>query len=111
MSSSGTARTQTCSATHESAASTSSDPSGCSASVAWRDPCPGAQVARTALELGHRLLMSAINDEPFDVAAAVARVAQETGLARETIDPAASEMRCRDLVYEGGRPFVDPFKA
>ncbi|HYI24962.1 MAG TPA: NADP-dependent malic enzyme, partial [Thermomicrobiales bacterium] len=35
------------------------------------------------------------------VAAAVARVAQETGLAREMIDPAAIEMRCRDLVYEG----------
>ncbi len=35
------------------------------------------------------------------VAAAVARSAQETGLARETIDPAEIEMRCRDLVYEG----------
>ncbi len=35
------------------------------------------------------------------VAAAVARVAQETRLARELIDPAEIEMRCRDLVYEG----------
>ena len=35
------------------------------------------------------------------VAGAVARSAQETGLARETIDPAEIEMRCRDLVYEG----------
>jgi cyanophycin synthetase len=32
------------------------------------------QVAREALLLGHRLLMAAINDEPFDVAAAVARL-------------------------------------
>ncbi len=32
------------------------------------------QVARTALEQGHRLLMAAINDEPFNVAAAVAQV-------------------------------------
>jgi malate dehydrogenase (oxaloacetate-decarboxylating) len=35
------------------------------------------------------------------VAAAVARVASETGLAREVVDPADIEMRCRDLVYEG----------
>jgi malate dehydrogenase (oxaloacetate-decarboxylating) len=35
------------------------------------------------------------------VAAAVARVAIETGLARENVDPADIEMRCRDLVYEG----------
>jgi malate dehydrogenase (oxaloacetate-decarboxylating) len=35
------------------------------------------------------------------VAAAVARSAQETGLAREMIDPAEIEARCRDLVYEG----------
>lgn len=32
------------------------------------------QVARTALAQGHRLLMAAINDQSFDVAAAVARV-------------------------------------
>ena len=32
------------------------------------------QVAREALALGHRLLMAAINDEHFDVAAAVARL-------------------------------------
>ena len=38
---------------------------------------------------------------PPRVAAAVARSAQETGLARETIDPAEIEARCRDLVYEG----------
>lgn len=35
------------------------------------------QVARVALAQGHRLLMSAINNEPFDVAAAVARVRTE----------------------------------
>ncbi len=35
------------------------------------------------------------------VAAAVARTAQATGLARVEIDPAEIEMRCRDLVYEG----------
>ncbi len=35
------------------------------------------------------------------VAAAVARTAQEQGLARVEIDPAEIEMRCRDLVYEG----------
>lgn len=32
------------------------------------------QVARTALHLGHRLIMSAINDEAFDVTAAVAEL-------------------------------------
>lgn len=35
------------------------------------------QVARIALAQGHRLLMSAINDEPFDVPTAVARVRTE----------------------------------
>ncbi|NMM77295.1 cyanophycin synthetase [Acidovorax sp. SRB_14] len=35
------------------------------------------QVARMALQQGHRLIMAAINDEPFDVAAAVARVRTE----------------------------------
>ena len=35
------------------------------------------QVARTALAQGHRLLMAAINDQPFDVAAAVAAVRTE----------------------------------
>ena len=35
------------------------------------------QVARMALAQGHRLLMAAINDQPFDVAAAVARVRTE----------------------------------
>jgi malate dehydrogenase (oxaloacetate-decarboxylating) len=35
------------------------------------------------------------------VAAAVARTAQATGLAREHVDPAEIEARCRDLVYEG----------
>ncbi|WP_035226629.1 cyanophycin synthetase [Paracidovorax oryzae] len=34
-------------------------------------------VARVALEQGHRLIMAAINDQPFDVAAAVARVRTE----------------------------------
>ena len=34
-------------------------------------------VARVALEQGHRLIMAAINDEPFDVQAAVARVRTE----------------------------------
>ncbi len=35
------------------------------------------QVARTALAQGHRLLMAAINDQPFDVATAVAAVRTE----------------------------------
>ncbi|MBH1978417.1 MAG: cyanophycin synthetase [Comamonadaceae bacterium] len=35
------------------------------------------QVARMALEQGHRLIMAAINDEPFDVPAAVAKVRTE----------------------------------
>jgi cyanophycin synthetase len=35
------------------------------------------QVARTALAQGHRLLMAAINDQPFDVAAAVTAVRTE----------------------------------
>jgi cyanophycin synthetase len=35
------------------------------------------QVARTALAEGHALLMSAINNEPFDVAAAVERVREK----------------------------------
>ena len=35
------------------------------------------------------------------VAAAVARSAQETGLARDMTDPVEIEARCRDLVYEG----------
>lgn len=35
------------------------------------------QVARVALSCGHRLLMAAINDEPFDVPAAVAKVKEE----------------------------------
>ena len=35
------------------------------------------QVARTALAQGHRLLMCAINDEPFDVAVAVAAVREK----------------------------------
>ncbi|MBY0453814.1 MAG: cyanophycin synthetase [Burkholderiaceae bacterium] len=35
------------------------------------------QVARVALAQGHRLIMAAINDEPFDVAAAVALVRTE----------------------------------
>lgn len=35
------------------------------------------------------------------VAAAVARSAQEQGLARSDLDPAEIEARCRDLIYEG----------
>lgn len=35
------------------------------------------------------------------VAAAVARTAMATGLARAEVDPAEVEARCRDLVYEG----------
>lgn len=35
------------------------------------------RVARVALEQGHRLIMAAINDQPFDVQAAVARVRTE----------------------------------
>ncbi len=40
---------------------------------------------------------------PPRVAAAVARAAFETGVARVEIDPADVEARCRDLVYEGSR--------
>lgn len=35
------------------------------------------QVARSALAQGHRLVMAAINDEPFDVADAVARIREQ----------------------------------
>jgi malate dehydrogenase (oxaloacetate-decarboxylating) len=35
------------------------------------------------------------------VARAVAQSAQDTGMARDSIDPAEVEARCRDLVYEG----------
>lgn len=35
------------------------------------------QVARSALQQGHRLLMAAINDQPFDVPAAVAQVREQ----------------------------------
>jgi malate dehydrogenase (oxaloacetate-decarboxylating) len=35
------------------------------------------------------------------VARAVAQAAQDTGMARDMIDPAEVEARCRDLVYEG----------
>jgi malate dehydrogenase (oxaloacetate-decarboxylating) len=41
---------------------------------------------------------------PPRVAAAVARAASETGVARISVEPAEVEARCRDLVYEGSRP-------
>jgi malate dehydrogenase (oxaloacetate-decarboxylating) len=41
---------------------------------------------------------------PPAVAAAVAKAAIETGLARCPVDPKEIESRCRDLVYEGARP-------
>ena len=40
---------------------------------------------------------------PPAVAAAVAKAAIETGLARIMMDPKEIESRCRDLVYEGSR--------
>jgi malate dehydrogenase (oxaloacetate-decarboxylating) len=40
---------------------------------------------------------------PPRVAAAVARAASETGVARVTVEPREIEARCRDLVYEGTR--------
>jgi malate dehydrogenase (oxaloacetate-decarboxylating) len=40
---------------------------------------------------------------PPRVAAAVARAATETGVARVPIEPREVEARCRDLVYEGTR--------
>ncbi len=36
--------------------------------------CPEEQVARVALQQGHALLMAAINDQPFDLPAAVAAI-------------------------------------
>src|SRR5699024_8325221 len=38
---------------------------------------------------------------PSQVAAAVARAAQEQGIARDQTDPAEIEARTRDLLYEG----------
>jgi malate dehydrogenase (oxaloacetate-decarboxylating) len=40
---------------------------------------------------------------PPRVAAAVARAAAETGVARLVIEPSEVEAHCRDLVYEGSR--------
>ena len=39
--------------------------------------CPEETVARTALAYGHRLIMAAINDEPFDLKAAVKAIKTE----------------------------------
>ena len=38
---------------------------------------------------------------PPRVAAAVARAAIETGVAKVLVEPREIEVRCRDLVYEG----------
>jgi len=61
------------------------------------------QVARTALAQGHRLLMCAINDEPFDVAAAVSAVRDKLddcylGPSTAAIVAAASD---RHIPHEG----------
>ncbi|MCZ2290992.1 MAG: cyanophycin synthetase [Burkholderiales bacterium] len=65
------------------------------------------QVARTALAQGHRLLMSAINDEPFDVSAAVAAVREKLdrcylGPSTAAIVAAASERRIPHIRLNDG---------
>ena len=65
------------------------------------------QVARTALDQGHRLLMSAINDEPFDVPAAVAAVREKLdrcylGPSTAAIVAAASDRRIPHIRLNDG---------
>ena len=65
------------------------------------------QVARTALSQGHRLLMCAINDEPFDVAAAVAAVRDKLddcylGPSTAAIVAAASDRRIPHIRLNDG---------
>ena len=65
------------------------------------------QVARTALTQGHRLLMCAINDEPFDVAAAVTAVRDKLddcylGPSTAAIVAAASDRRIPHIRLNDG---------
>lgn len=65
------------------------------------------QVARSALAQGHRLLMAAINDEPFDVAAAVAAVREQLddcylGPSTAAIVAAATDRRIPHLRLNDG---------
>lgn len=65
------------------------------------------QVARTALAQGHRLLMCAINDEPFDVAAAVSAVRERLddcylGPSTAAIVAAASDRRIPHIRLNDG---------
>jgi cyanophycin synthetase len=64
-------------------------------------------VARTALAGAHRLLMAAINDEPFDVAAAVAEVREQLddsyfGPSTAAIVAAATDRRIPHIRLNGG---------
>lgn len=65
------------------------------------------QVARTALERGHRLLMAAINDEPFDVQAAVNAVREQVddsyfGPSTAAIVAAATDRRIPHIRLNSG---------
>ncbi len=65
------------------------------------------QVARTALAQGHRLLMNAINDAPFDVSAAVAAVREKLddcylGPSTAAIVAAATERRIPHIRLNDG---------
>ena len=64
-------------------------------------------VARAALEQGHRLLMAAINDEPFDVEAAVAAVCEKVddcylGPSTASIVAAATDRRIPHIRLNSG---------
>lgn len=65
------------------------------------------KVARSALAQGHRLLMAAINDQPFDVAAAVAQVREQVddsyfGPSTAAIVAAATDRRIPHVRLNGG---------
>jgi cyanophycin synthetase len=65
------------------------------------------QVARRALAQGHRLIMAAINDQPFDVAAAVAQVREQVddsyfGPSTAAIVAAATDRRIPHIRLNGG---------
>ena len=64
-------------------------------------------VSRTALACGHRLLMAAINDEPFDVPAAVAQIREQLddtyfGPSTASIVSAATDRRIPHIRLNGG---------
>ncbi len=65
------------------------------------------QVARSALAHGHKLLMAAINDEPFDVAAAVADITEQVdrsylGPSTAAIVAAATDRRIPHIRLNDG---------